>query len=390
MSNILNDFIFSSYITSQDTFFDELLKKRPNDQFEISDNNLNVLFNIIIEELDFSNNIFFTGQQIKATHFDIKNGIFIFSGIINNEDTSMIELIRNSIKNRSSNQFIKQIKITKGFLNTNNEIQVEREFSFKGFISDFFEFYDNSNNFSFEFVLCRRKILYRDDIFIKRLDNGILAIGKVLEHAKITIPITKDKKIYQQKSEKGKLQVGNTFWAISGIALAVLGVAGTVASGGTAAIALTILFGANTIVSNTYSIYLDFNNRDDEMDLDKLYNNPLKFSMGELFAIRGERNRKLGHATYYGTEIFLGTKGLKDLAKGFKVKSLFKTRNIFIKHSVFGKLKGQEQVLMLEKVLFNGYQVVSGVKGLQNNTQEFNESIKEDELPTYKATLQLD
>ena len=45
---------------------------------------------------------------------------------------------------------------------------------------------------------------------------------------------------------------------------------------------------------------------------------------------------------------------------------------------------------MLEKVLFNGYQVVSGVKGLQNNTQEFNESIKEDELPTYKATLQLD
>ena len=302
----------------------------------------------------------------------------------------MIELIRNSIKNRSSNQFIKQIKITKGFLNTNNEIQVEREFSFKGFISDFFEFYDNSNNFSFEFVLCRRKILYRDDIFIKRLDNGILAIGKVLEHAKITIPITKDKKIYQQKSEKGKLQVGNTFWAISGIALAVLGVAGTVASGGTAPIALTILFGANTIVSNTYSIYLDFNNRDDEMDLDKLYNNPLKFSMGELFAIRGERNRKLGHATYYGTEIFLGTKGLKDLAKGFKVKSLFKTRNIFIKHSVFGKLKGQEQVLMLEKVLFNGYQVVSGVKGLQNNTQEFNESIKEDELPTYKATLQLD
>lgn len=174
-------------------------------------------------------------------------------------------------------------------------------------------------------------------------------------------------------------------------ALAVLGVAGTIATGGTAAIAITLLFVSNTIVSNTYSLYLDYNERDDEMDLDTLYNNPLKFSIAEL-VVQGSREeyRKAGHLLYHGAEIFLGVKGLQGLAKGFKVRSLFQTRNIFIKHSVLGKLKGQEQVLMLEKVLFNGYQVVSGVKGLQNNTQEFNESIKEDELSTYKATLQLD
>lgn len=296
------------------------------------------------------------------------------------------------MRNKTYNQFVKNIVITHGVMKDEDEINVLREFSFKGFVCEFFEYYDRFGNFNFEFVICKRKVMYRDDILIKRLDNGLLLIGKVEKPAKIMIPIAKSKKSYTQKLKKGKLknlQVGNTFWAIGGICLAVLGVAGTVATGGTAAIAITVLFGANTIVSNSYSIYLDYNDRDDEMDLDTLYNNPLKFSMGELLALRDEEARSLGHALYHGSEFFLGAQGLYGLTKGFKIKSLFKTRNIFASHKILGELQGKEKVLRLEKVLFNGYQVVDGVNGLQNNAQEFNKSIKEYEPPTYKPTLKL-
>ena len=392
--NTLQDFSFSTYSCDINYFLNKLHEKRPEGKFKITPRETDSLFNVLISELDTSKNenIFFTGKQIKSKHYDLKNGIFVFAGVIHETDIETINLITNTMRNKTYNQFVKNIVITHGVMKNEDEINVLREFSFKGFVCEFFEYYDRFGNFNFEFVICKRKVMYRDDILIKRLDNGLLLIGKVEKPAKITIPIAKSKKSYTQKLKKGKLknlQVGNTFWAIGGICLAVLGVAGTIATGGTAAIAITVLFGANTIVSNSYSIYLDYNDRDDEMDLDRLYNNPLKFSMGELFAMRGERNRKLGHATYHGAEIFLGTKGLQGLAKGFKVKSLFKTRNIFVKHPVLGKLKGKEQVLMLEKVLFNGYQIADGVKGLENNAQEFNKAIKEYEPPTYKPTLKL-
>ena len=119
------------------------------------------------------------------------------------------------------------------------------------------------------------------------------------------------------------------------------------------------------------------------MDLDTLYNNPLKFSMGELFvASFSEKTRELRHLIYHGTEIFLGIKGLKELAKGFKIKSLIKTKTISTSHPILGKLEGKERVLILEKVLFEGYQFTDGINGIYSNSQDFNQSIKEYELPT--------
>lgn len=350
------------------------------------------MFRLLIQELDMTDDILFTGEQIKAKHFDYKNGVFAFAGVIYEKDYELIKLLRTAVKNKTFNEFIKNIRFVEAKMKNDKEVYVFCDYSFKGYIADFYEYYDNFGNLNFEFVICHRKVLYQDDILIKRMTNGILLIGKIEEPARITIPIAKNKRDYETKLKAGKLknlQVGNTFWAIGGICLAVLGVAGTVATGGTAAIAITVLFGANTIVSNSYSIYLDYNDRDDEMDLDTLYNNPLKFSMGELLALRDEEARSLGHALYHGSEFFLGAQGLYGLTKGFKIKSLFKTRNIFASHKILGKLQGKEKVLRLEKVLFNGYQVVDGVNGLQNNAQEFNKSIKEYETPTYKSTLKL-
>lgn len=393
--NTLQDFSFNTYSCDINYFLNKLYEKRPEGNFKITPRETDCLFNVLISELDTSKNenIFFTGKQIKSKHYDLKNGIFVFAGVIHETDIETINLIKNTMRNKTYNQFIKNIVITHGVMKDEDEINVLREFSFKGFVCEFLEYYDRFGNFNFEFVICKRKVMYRDDILIKRLDNGLLLIGKVEKPAKITIPIAKSKKSYTQKLKKGKLknlQVGNTFWAIGGICLAVLGVAGTVATGGTAAIAITVLFGANTIVSNSYSIYLDYNDRDDEMDLDTLYNNPLKFSIGEFFAKSFSENaRGLGHLGYHGLEIFLGVKGLQGLAKGFKVKSLFKFRNISMNHPVLGKLQGKERVLVLEKVLFNGYQVADGIKGVENNIQGANKAIKEYEPPTYKPTLKL-
>lgn len=385
---MLNDYVFSSGVYGIDSFdslfqFSKLRKQTINTNF---------MFRLLIQELDMTDDIFFTGEQIKAKHFDYKNGVFAFTGVIHEKDYELIKLLKTAVKNKTFNQFIKNIRFVEAKMKNDKEVYVFCDYSFKGYIADFYEYYDNFGNLNFEFVICHRKVLYQDDILIKRMTNGILLIGKIGEPARITIPIAKNKRDYENKLKAGKLknlQVGNTFWAIGGICLAILGIAGTVATGGTAVIAITVLFGANTIVSNSYSIYLDYNDRDDEMDLDTFYNNPLKFSMGELFAIREEKNRELGHIVYHGSEIFLGAKGLQDIAKGFKVKSLFKFRNISMNHPVLGKLQGKERVLVLEKVLFNGYQVADGIKGVENNIQGANKAIKEYEPPTYKPTLKL-
>ncbi|MBC2856822.1 hypothetical protein H3N56_10255 [Cetobacterium sp. 2A] len=391
--DVLQNFSFSSYSCDISYFLNQLSQKRPDDYFELNSRNTYCLFNVLIEELNKKENIFFTGKQIKAKHFDFKNGIFVFAGVIHENDSETINLIKNTMRNKTFNQFIKNIKIVQATMKNQTEVNVIRQFEFMGFVSHFFEYYDIFGNFNFEFVVCKRKILYQKDIFIKRLPNGILAIAQVQEPAKISIPIAKDEKSLNRKIKKGalkNLQVGNTFWAVSSIALAVLGVAGTVAIGGTATVAVTLLFGANTIAANTYSIYLDYNDRDSEMDLNTLSNNPLKFSIGELFANWfSERDRKLGHIIYHGTEIFLGSKGLKELAKGFKVKSLLKNKKIFFNHPILGKIQGMEKVLILEKLLFEGYQFADGINGLNSNGKDFKESIKEYNPNNFKTTIKI-
>ncbi|MGL4358722.1 MAG: hypothetical protein ACRCSY_08540, partial [Cetobacterium sp.] len=267
MRNVLEDFELYTYSTSKEIFLNMIHEKRPQDNYDITLKNTEVLFNVLIEELDKSKkeNIFFTGKHLKAMYSDVKNGIFIFRGVILENDKETINLVKETMKGKSFNQFIKQIKIIKGKMKSDDEVDVLREFRFKGFVSNFMEFYDNKNNYIFEFVVCRRKILYRDDIFIKRLDNGMVCIAKVTSPIKMTIPVAKNNKIYYEQVKKGKLknlQIGNTFWAVSGVALATLAIAGSVGTVGAGALAITVVYGANTIISGSYSIYLDYNDRD--------------------------------------------------------------------------------------------------------------------------------
>lgn len=391
MKSVLEDFEFYNYTTSKEIFLNMIHEKRPQDNHDITPRNTEVLFNVLIEELDKSKkeNIFFTGKHLKAMYSDVKNGIFIFRGVILETDKETINLVKETMKGKSFNQFIKQVRITKGALKDNEEVNILREFRFKGFVSNFMEFYDNKNNYVFEFVVCRRKILYRDDIFIKRLDNGMVCIARVTDPIKMTIPVAKSNKEYYQKIKKGKLknlQIGNTFWAVSGIALATLAIAGSVGAVGAGALAITIVYGANTIMSSSYSIYLDYNDRDNEMDLDTLYHNPLKFAFGEFLAKSIDENwRSAGHTVYLGSEIFLGGSGLKSIVKTFKFKSVFKHKNIVKKHELLGELKGMEKVLNFKKIGYDGFQVTDGTRGLYNNSKDFSKSAKEFFKPVEKV-----
>ena len=399
MRNILEDFEFYNYTTSKEIFLNTINEKRPQDNHDITPRNTEVLFNVLIEELDKNKkeNIFFTGKHLKAMYSDVKNGIFIFRGVILENDKETINLVKETMKGKSFNQFIKQIRITKGALKDNDEVNILREYRFKGFISNFMEFYDDKNNYVFEFVVCRRKILYRDDIFIKRLDNGMVCIARVTDPIKMTIPVAKSKKEYYQKVKKGKLknlQVGNTFWAVSGIALATLAIAGSIGTVGAGALAITIVYGANTIMSGSYSIYLDYNDRDNEMDLDTLYNNPLKFILGEFFE-KTIDNRNTGHTLYHGSEIFLGGSGLKSIIKNFKFKSILKNRTLVKKHELLGELEGLEKVLNFKKIGYDTFQVTDGVRGIYNNSKDFEKSAKgifkpiENIKPTFKPITNL-
>lgn len=382
MRNILEDFELYNYTTSKEIFLNMIHEKRPQDNYDVTPRNTEVLFNVLIEELDKSKkeNIFFTGKHLKAMYSDVKNGIFIFRGVILENDKETINLVKETMKGKSFNQFIKQIRITKGALKDNDEVNILREYRFKGFVSNFMEFYDNKNNYIFEFVVCRRKILYRDDIFIKRLDNGMVCIAKVTSPIKMTIPVAKNNKIYYEQVKKGKLknlQIGNTFWAVSGIALATLAIAGSVGTVGAGALAITIVYGANTIISCSYSIYLDYNERDNEMDLDTLYNNPLKFSFGEFLAKSINENwRSAGHMAYYGSEVFLGAKGLNEMRKAFNFGALFKNKKVVKNHNLLGELEGMEKVLDFKKIGYDGYQGVDGTRGVYNNSKDFSESAK--------------
>lgn len=381
---MLNDYVFSSGVYGIDSF-DSLFQFSKLREQTI---NTNFMFRLLIQELDMTDDIFFTGEQIKAKHFDYKNGVFAFAGVIHEKDYELIKLLKTAVKNKTFNQFIKNIRFVEAKMKNDKEVYVFCDYSFKGYIADFYEYYDNFGNLNFEFVICHRKVLYQEDILVKRMTNGILLIGKIEEPARITIPIAKNKRDYENKLKKGKLknlQVGNTFWAIGGICLATIGIfasgvvlASGVTVAGVASFTITALFGANTIASNSYSIYLDYNDRDDEMDLDTLYNNPIKFSMGEFMVfMTNEKNRKAGHLAYHGIEIFLGTKGLKELAKGFKIRSVLKSRKISLEHPLLGELQGKEQVIAIEKLLFEGYQFADGINGVHSNYKGFNNLIEE-------------
>uniref|UniRef100_UPI00255B8C10 hypothetical protein n=1 Tax=Thomasclavelia spiroformis TaxID=29348 RepID=UPI00255B8C10 len=66
---MLNDYVFSSGVYGIDSF-DRLFQFSKLREQTI---NTNFMFRLLIQELDMTDDIFFTGEQIKAKHFDYKN-----------------------------------------------------------------------------------------------------------------------------------------------------------------------------------------------------------------------------------------------------------------------------------------------------------------------------
>ncbi|MGL5759942.1 MAG: hypothetical protein ACRCXS_00865, partial [Cetobacterium sp.] len=66
MRNILEDFEFSNYTTSKEIFLNMINEKRPQDNYDITPKNTEVLFNVLIEEIDKEKkeNIFLTGKHL--------------------------------------------------------------------------------------------------------------------------------------------------------------------------------------------------------------------------------------------------------------------------------------------------------------------------------------
>lgn len=224
--------------------------------------------------------------------------------------------------------------------------------------------------------------MYRDDIFIERISDGSLIIGIVESPAEIKIPFYKDKGNCKRKQKEGNLknlQPGNTFWAVTGVILGTIAEISTIVhGGGILKVMITCVVAANTVWSNSYSIYLDLNERDNEMDLDTLINNPLKFRLGKFFEdIMGDK--KVGHTFYYGLELFSALQGQFSLIKDIKIANYFRVSKIKASNPILGYfiLDGMKNNLLMKKSLFDIYQTIDAGKGILESSKEFYNTIQE-------------
>ncbi|MGL5202136.1 hypothetical protein, partial [Cetobacterium sp.] len=259
------------YDTSKDSFIEYLYKQRHMENIKIDSRNTDDLKNIIIEELDGSDKVVLTGKQIRSSTYDTKKGVFVIYGDILEDDNNTLKLNHMALTSKE-NQFIRDITIIHSNL-IDDTVYCNLHYIFKGYIINYYEYFDTKGNMKFELVLGSRKELYNDKIFVRRrLD--FLYIAEVQEVGEISLPVSK------KQLEKSRLNVGDTFWACSGVVLATVTLAGTLGAAASAPVLVTItaIYAGNTLWSNARSIYLDWNERDDEINLDTWLNNPLKMS----------------------------------------------------------------------------------------------------------------
>lgn len=131
--------------------------------------------------------------SLKSCHLNVKDGIYVFSGDIN--DTNMEEtkkLAKLSSENRMYNQFFKKVTIKLGALDNNKTI-IPREFQFIGYIANYYEFFDDKGNAKFEIAIAHRQVHSNTDLFLKR-SGDFLIIYKVQEKGKVTIPVDRNNK----------------------------------------------------------------------------------------------------------------------------------------------------------------------------------------------------
>ncbi|MGL4652463.1 hypothetical protein [Cetobacterium sp.] len=374
------------YDTSKDSFIEYLYKQRPMENIKIDSRNTDDLKNIIIEELDGSDKVVLTGKQIRSSTYDTKKGVFVIYGDILEDDNNTLKLNHMALTSKE-NQFIRDITIIHSNL-IDDTVYCNLHYIFKGYIINYYEYFDTKGNMKFELVLGSRKELYNDKIFVRRrLD--FLYIAEVQEVGEISLPVSK------KQLERSRLNVGDTFWACSGVILATVTLAGTLGAAASAPVLVTItaIYAGNTLWSNARSIYLDWNERDDEINLDTWLNNPLKMSFrsfgntaGLFFNFDTSYGESLGESAYYLSEIAIGFIGNFQFAKGFKFNDYYKygIKNV---NSTLGKLKIKVLKLKYGKIGFDIHSLNDGQKGIISNYQSWQQSSKSLEEGSIKPTF---
>lgn len=374
------------YDTSKDSFIEYLYKQRPMENIKIDSRNTDDLKNIIIEELDGSDKVVLTGKQIRSSTYDTKKGVFVIYGDILEDDNNTLKLNHMALTSKE-NQFIRDITIIHSNL-IDDTVYCNLHYIFKGYIINYYEYFDTKGNMKFELVLGSRKELYNDKIFVRRrLD--FLYIAEVQEVGEISLPVSK------KQLEKSRLNVGDTFWACSGVILATVTLAGTLGAVASAPVLVTItaIYAGNTLWSNARSIYLDWNERDDEINLDTWLNNPLKMSFRSfasnwdfLFNIDKKELEEYGELAYYFSEVAIGFVGNLQFIKGFKFNDYYKfgIKNV---NSTLGKLKIKVLKLKYGKIGFDIHSLNDAQRGIISNYQSWQQSSKSLEEGSIKPTF---
>ena len=387
-------FTFESYDydSSKDSFVEYLHKQRPMDKIKIDNRNTDDLKNVIIEELDKSDKVVLTGKQIRSSTYDTKKGVFVIYGDILEDDKNTLKLNHMALTSKE-NQFIRDVTIIHSNL-IDDTVYCSLHYIFKGYIINYYEYFDIEGNMKFELVLGSRKELYNDKVFVRRrLD--FLYVAEVQDVGKINVPVSK------KQLEKSRLNIGDTFWACSGVILATVTLAGTLGAVASAPVLVTItaIYAGNTLWTNARSIYLDWNERDDEINLDTWLNNPLKMSFRSfasnwdfLFNIDKKELEEYGELAYYFSEVAIGFVGNFQFVKGFKFNDYYKygVKNV---NSTLGKLRVKVLKLKYGKIGFDIHSLNDGQKGIISNYQSWQESSKalEDKAakPTFKPITTL-
>lgn len=373
------------YDTSKDSFIEYLYKQRPMENIKIDSRNTDDLKNIIIQELDGSDKVVLTGKQIRSSTYDTKKGVFVIYGDILEDDNNTLKLNHMALTSKE-NQFIRDITIIHSNL-IDDTVYCNLHYIFKGYIINYYEYFDTKGNMKFELVLGSRKELYNDKIFVRRrLD--FLYIAEVQEVGEISLPVSK------KQLEKSRLNVGDTFWACSGVILATVTLAGTLGAAASAPVLVTItaIYAGNTLWSNARSIYLDWNERDDEINLDTWLNNPLKMSFrsfGDLYFLSDENKVKVanyGENIYYLSEIAIGFVGNFQFVKGVRLNDYYKfgIKNV---NSTLGKLKIKVLKLKYGKIGFDIHSLNDAQRGIMSNYQSWQQSSNSLEEGSIKPTF---
>ncbi len=149
--------------------------------------------------------------------------------------------------------------------------------------------------------------------------------------------------------------------------------------------AITFIYGVNTVCTAVWDLYMDYEDTDDKIGAfnflrDNIFRDGFNL-LGQLVGYSGSRVEKIGEVLYYGSEIFLGGKGMKQLAGNLGNISIYSKFNPKkIKLWKMGKYSSTMEMatrqLDYTRYGYDVYQMTSGVKNMNDYTIGLYEAVE--------------